>query len=65
LGDAIFLPEHFRRLGYRTIKVGKIFHTGDAFEDPRSWDTDIRETKEAKSPPAAQEKTKVSGPFVS
>ena len=54
LKDAVFLPEHFRRNGYTTIKVGKIFHTGDAFEDPRSWDIDIREGKEAKNPPAAQ-----------
>ncbi len=54
LKDAVMLPEHFRRNGYTTIKVGKVFHTGDAFEDPRSWDTDIRETKEAKNPPASQ-----------
>ena len=54
LKDAAFLPEHFRRNGYTTIKVGKIFHTGDAFEDPRSWDIDIRERKEAKNPPVAQ-----------
>lgn len=54
LKDAVMLPEHFRRNGYTTIKVGKIFHTGDAFEDPRSWDTDIRETKEAKNPPESQ-----------
>ena len=52
--DAVFLPEFFRQHGYRTIKVGKIFHTGDDFEDPRSWDTDIRETKQAKNPPADQ-----------
>ena len=54
LKDAVFLPEYFRQNGYRTIKVGKIFHTGDEFEDPRSWDTDIRETKQAKNPPADQ-----------
>jgi uncharacterized sulfatase len=54
LKDAVFLPEFFRQHGYRTIKVGKIFHTGDAFEDPRSWDVDIRETTQAKSPPADQ-----------
>jgi len=54
LKDAVMLPEHFRRNGYTTIKVGKIFHTGDAFEDPRSWDTDIRETNEAKNPPKSQ-----------
>ncbi len=54
LKDAVFLPELFLQHGYRTIKVGKIFHTGDEFEDPRSWDTDIRETKQAKNPPAEQ-----------
>jgi uncharacterized sulfatase len=54
LGDAVFLPEYFRKNGWRTIKVGKIFHTGDGFEDPRSWDIDIRETKDAKNPPPAQ-----------
>src|SRR5262245_29853222 len=54
LKDAIFLPEFFRQHGYRTIKVGKIYHTGDEFEDPRSWDIDIRETSEAKNPPAEQ-----------
>lgn len=54
LKEVVMLPEHFRRHGYTTIKVGKIFHTGDAFEDPRSWDTDIRETKEAKNPPDSQ-----------
>lgn len=54
LKDAIFLPQFFREHGYRSIKVGKIFHTGDEFEDPRSWDIDIRETQQAKSPPAEQ-----------
>ncbi len=54
LNDMVFLPEHFRQQGYRTIKVGKIFHTGDEFEDPRSWDVDIRETIRAKSPPPEQ-----------
>ncbi|MFM8397810.1 MAG: sulfatase-like hydrolase/transferase, partial [Pirellula sp.] len=54
LKDAIFLPELFRKNGYRTIKVGKIFHTGDLHEDPRSWDIDIRETTQAKNPPESQ-----------
>lgn len=54
LKDAIFLPELFRKNGYRTIKVGKIFHTGDQHEDPRCWDIDIRETKQAKNPPESQ-----------
>jgi uncharacterized sulfatase len=54
LKDTVMLPEFFRQHGYRTIKVGKIFHTGEEFEDPRSWDVDIRETKAAKNPPAEQ-----------
>ena len=54
LKDAVMLPEFFRKHGYRTIKVGKIFHTGDEFEDPRSWDVDVRERKEAKNPPEQQ-----------
>lgn len=52
--DAIMLPEFFRRNGYQTVKIGKIFHTGDEFEDPRSWDIDIREDKTAKNPPPDQ-----------
>lgn len=52
--DTVFLPQYFRQNGYTTIKVGKIFHTGSDFEDPPSWDQDIRETKEAKNPPASQ-----------
>jgi uncharacterized sulfatase len=54
LKDSVFLPEAFRQQGYRSIKVGKIYHTGDEFEDPRSWDIDIREDKTAKNPPEAQ-----------
>ncbi|MES1213850.1 MAG: sulfatase [Singulisphaera sp.] len=54
LGDTVMLPEHFRRHGYTTVKLGKIFHTGVGFEDPRSWDYELTETKEAKNPPADQ-----------
>ncbi|MDO8543189.1 MAG: sulfatase [Opitutaceae bacterium] len=54
LREAVFMPELFRQQGYRTIKVGKIFHTGAEFEDPRSWDVDIRETSRAKNPPVEQ-----------
>ncbi len=54
LKDAVFLPQHFRRHGYHAVKVGKIYHTGDAFEDAASWDDDIRETREAKNPPEKQ-----------
>src|SRR4051812_27680423 len=38
LPDAVFLPQYFRQQGYRAVHVGKIFHTGQAFEDPASWD---------------------------
>jgi uncharacterized sulfatase len=54
LRDVVFLPQHFRQHGYRTCKVGKIFHTGDQFEDSPSWDIDVREQPTAKNPPAAQ-----------
>jgi uncharacterized sulfatase len=54
LGDAVMLPEHFKRNGYTTIKVGKIFHTGPQYEDPRSWDLDIVEKGTAKKPPKEQ-----------
>jgi len=54
LGNVVFLPQHFRQHGYRVMKVGKIFHTGDAFEDLASWDIDERETREAKNPPEPQ-----------
>ena len=49
LKDVVFLPQYFREQGYHTAHVGKIFHTGDAFEDPASWDVEVRET--GKSPP--------------
>lgn len=53
LQDWVFLPEYFRREGYRTLKVGKIYHTGPGMEDPRSWDEDFIETKHAKEPDPA------------
>lgn len=49
LKDLVFLPQLFRQHGYYTAHIGKIFHTGDAFEDPPSWDDEIRET--GKHPP--------------
>jgi len=61
LVDSVMLPQFFRRHGWRTEKVGKIFHTGDRFEDPPSWDFDLRETKEAKQPPASQVVRKIKG----
>ena len=41
------LPEYFRKNGYFTVQVGKIYHTDDGFEDPRSWDVEIREIGQA------------------
>lgn len=38
LPDAVMLPEFFRKNGYFTVQNGKLFHTGEGFEDPRSWD---------------------------
>jgi len=43
LRDWVMLPEYFRRQGYFTAQVGKIYHTGDGFEDPQSWDSELRE----------------------
>lgn len=49
--EYVFLPQFFRRNGYRAVKIGKIYHTGDRHEDPASWDVDIRESADAKNPP--------------
>jgi uncharacterized sulfatase len=61
LKDTVMLPQLFRQQGWRTEKFGKIFHTGDAFEDPPSWDHDLRETSESKQPPPEQVVRKVKG----
>ncbi len=52
LGDWVMLPEYFRHQGHFTAQVGKIYHTDDGFEDPRSWDVEIREF--GKRPPAGE-----------
>lgn len=52
LGDWVMLPEYFRKQGYFTAQVGKIYHTEDGFEDPRSWDVEQREF--GKRPPDDQ-----------
>ena len=50
LGDTVFMPEYFRKQGYYTAHVGKVYHTGgDEFEDKRSWDEEFREY--GKTPP--------------
>ena len=62
VGDATFLPELFRKSGYRTAHAGKIYHTGEQCEDPRSWDEEVRER--GKTPPASEivESAKGAGP---
>jgi iduronate 2-sulfatase len=62
VGDATFLPELFRKNGYFTADAGKIYHTGDACEDPRSWDVEVRES--GKNPPKSEviESGKAEGP---
>ena len=52
IGDAILLPELFRRHGYFTAHAGKVFHTGRHAEDERSWDEEKREF--GKNPPPAE-----------
>ena len=52
VGDAVFLPEFFRKNGYFTAHAGKVYHTGEAYEDPRSWDVEVRES--GKTPPASE-----------
>ncbi|MBA3440828.1 MAG: sulfatase, partial [Pyrinomonadaceae bacterium] len=41
LSDHVFLPEHFKRNGYFTARVGKIYHEAPSLKgaqnDPRSW----------------------------
>ena|SRR5205809_456289 len=61
--NAVFLPELFRRNGYFTAHAGKVFHTGEAMEDPRSWDEELREF--GKQPPAKAviESEKAQGPI--
>ncbi len=43
LKDYVFLPQYFRHSGYYSAGIGKIYHTGHGFEDPASWDLEIRE----------------------
>ena len=43
LQDYVFLPQYFRQLGYYSAGIGKVYHTGQGFEDPISWDLEIRE----------------------
>ncbi len=44
--DVVFMPEHFRKNGYLTARIGKIFHdelyiTKATVDDPRSWNMSL------------------------
>jgi iduronate 2-sulfatase len=62
LGDAVFLPELFRKAGYFTAHAGKIYHTGDHAEDPRSWDEETREFGKEAPADKIVKQDKVPGP---
>jgi uncharacterized sulfatase len=62
VGDAVFLPELFRRSGYFTAHEGKIYHTGESCEDPRSWDEEVRERGKNPPPEEILESGKGKGP---
>lgn len=52
IGDAVMLPELFRKNGWFSAHAGKVYHTGEACEDPRSWDEELREF--GKTPPQSE-----------
>lgn len=60
--DTIFLPEFFRKNGYFTAHAGKVYHTGDHAEDPRSWDEELREYGKTPDPKTIIRKVKGDGP---
>ncbi len=38
LGDRITMPNLFRRNGYYTVSIGKVFHGRNEHNDPEAWD---------------------------
>ena len=38
LGDKITLPNLFKKNGYYTVSLGKVFHGRDQHNDPKAWD---------------------------
>lgn len=60
--DTVFLPEFFRKNGYYTAHAGKVYHTGDHAEDPRSWDEESREFGKNPPPEAVIRQAKANGP---
>lgn len=62
IGDAVMLPELFRKNGYFTAHAGKIFHTGEKAEDPRSWDRELRDYGKTPKPDQILRADKSPGP---
>lgn len=60
--DFISLPQHFRALGYVTLRIGKIFHGG--IDDADSWTEGGEPRKEKKKPVDAKERIKQSDRIV-
>jgi len=61
LKDYVFMPQYFRYSGFYSAKVGKIYHTGKKFEDPISWDVDIREWGKYPKPEQVAESGEAEG----
>jgi iduronate 2-sulfatase len=59
--DAVFLPEYFRQNGYYAAHSGKVYHTGNRAEDPRSWDEETREFGKTPPPEAVIRKFRAEG----
>lgn len=62
IGDAVMLPELYRRNGYFTAHAGKVYHTGEACEDSRSWDVEVRESGKFPQPEEVLRGGKANGP---
>jgi len=62
IGDAVMLPELFRKNGYFTAHAGKVYHTGEACEDPRSWDEEVRESGKFPPPQEVLRGGRANGP---
>jgi uncharacterized sulfatase len=59
--DAVTLPEFFRKRGYRSVRLGKMYHMDvpasvgtNKYDDPASWDVSV-------SPPGLEDKTPGEG----
>lgn len=42
--DAVTLPQIFKKQGYETVGIGKVFHYRPGFQDPESWSVELYST---------------------